>query len=585
MPLPQSFIEELHDRNDIVEVIGQSVALKRRGRLYTGLCPFHNEKTPSFTVYADTRSYYCFGCGAGGDVISFVMAHENLDYIEAVRWLANRAGMQLPDDTDDSGYTQRKRNFEMNKLAARFFFDTLNADEGRNARAYLRQRKLSDSTIKRFGIGYAPSGWNGLRDHLRAKGYKDDEMVDAGLCSRNDRSNSVYDFFRERVMFPIFDLRGNVIAFSGRTIVNDNRKYINTRDTAVFKKSRAIFAMQIAKNTDTRRIILCEGQMDVIALHAAGFDNAVAACGTALTDEQVRMISQYADEVVLAYDGDGAGQKAARRAIDLFKNTNLNVKVLAIEGAKDPDEYIKAFGADKFRELLDGSANSTEYELRRAKRSFDTDTDNGRVQYLREAAQVLARAQSATERDLYAGRVAADMGVSKEALVSQIEGVRRSAMNKQVREQERRLVQGVGEKYNLRGKEQSGKLAVASAQRRLIALLYANPDLSGAIRRQVQPEDFVSEDEGAIFAALCEQMDRDEFSGVASMSALLPPNRLAILSGIVAESAGVNFSPEDADFLIDKIVKSREAPTDEAVKAMDASALQKLIEKKKQSDH
>ena len=583
MPLPQSFIEELHDRNDIVEVISQSVALRRRGRLYTGLCPFHNEKTPSFTVYPDTRSYFCFGCGAGGDVISFVMARENLDYIEAVRWLANRAGLQLPEETDDSGYTRRRRCFEMNKLAARFFFDTLNAEAGKPARLYLRkERRLDDATIRRFGIGYASDAWNALRDHLRAKGYKDDEMVEAGLCSRSEKTGSVYDFFRERVMFPIFDLRGNVLAFSGRTIVGDSRKYVNTKDTPVFKKSRAIFAMNIAKNTDTRRIILCEGQMDVIAIHAAGFDNAVAACGTALTDEQVHIIAQYADEVVLAYDGDGAGQKAAKRAIELFKNTNLAVKVLAIEGAKDPDEYIKAFGPDKFRELVEGSSNSTEYQLTKAKRSFDTDTDNGRVQYLSAAADILSRAPSPTERDLYAGRVAADMGVSKDALVRQIEGLRRRLGAKKEKEREEALVRAVPEQYHLRGGD-AAQLAPASAQRKLIALVFANPDLAASVTRQVSREDFVSADEGAVFAALAGQIARDEFTGIPSMSAVLPAPQMSLLSGILAENVGVNFSPGDADFLIGRIVRSRETPNAAAVKEMDAGELQKLIEKNKKN--
>ncbi|MEG2677550.1 MAG: DNA primase, partial [Oscillospiraceae bacterium] len=430
MALPQGFLQELHDRNDIVEVIGSYVSLKRRGRLNTGLCPFHNEKTPSFVVYSDTQSYFCFGCGAGGDVITFIKTKENLDYIESVRLLANRAGMTMPEDMDDSGYIKRKRAFDINKLAARYFFATLNSDAGKNARGYLRARKLSDSSIKRFGIGYAGSEWSGLRDHLHTHGYKDDELVEAGVCTKSEKG-TVYDFFRERIMFPIFDLRGNVIAFSGRTVTEDNRKYLNTRDTIIFKKSRAIFAMNIAKNTDTRRIILCEGQMDVIAMHQAGFENAVAACGTALTDEQVRMISQYADEVVLAYDDDGAGQKAARRAIDMFKNTNILVKVLKIDGAKDPDEYIKKNGVDRFRELVDKSSNSVEYELRRARLKYDIETDNGRVQYLKDASEILARTTSPTERDLFAGRVSQDIGVSKEAILLQSDRIRKRVFAKQ----------------------------------------------------------------------------------------------------------------------------------------------------------
>ncbi|MEG2633219.1 MAG: DNA primase [Oscillospiraceae bacterium] len=579
MALPQGFLQELHDRNDIVEVIGSYVSLKRRGRLNTGLCPFHNEKTPSFVVYSDTQSYFCFGCGAGGDVITFIKTKENLDYIESVRLLANRAGMTMPEDMDDSGYIKRKRAFDINKLAARYFFATLNSDAGKNARGYLRARKLSDSSIKRFGIGYAGSEWSGLRDHLHTQGYKDDELVEAGVCTKSEKG-TVYDFFRERIMFPIFDLRGNVIAFSGRTVTEDNRKYLNTRDTIIFKKSRAIFAMNIAKNTDTRRIILCEGQMDVIAMHQAGFENAVAACGTALTDEQVRMISQYADEVVLAYDDDGAGQKAARRAIDMFKNTNILVKVLKIDGAKDPDEYIKKNGADRFRELVDKSSNSVEYELRRARLKYDIETDNGRVQYLKDASEILARTTSPTERDLFAGRVSQDIGVSKEAILLQSDRIRKRVFAKQNREQSDKLVREVGEKFNIRGIGGT-RLASASAQRQLISLLYMNPDLSSAVSGQVSKSDFVSGDEGVIFEELCRLMERDEFNGMASVSETLQTNQISILSGILAENNGINYSAEDANFLIDKIVKNRAALSRDEVKTMDSAERLKLIDKNK----
>ncbi len=580
MALPQTFLQELHDRNEVVDVVGSYVPLKRRGRLHTGLCPFHNEKTPSFVVYQDTQSFYCFGCGAGGDVITFIKQRENLDYIEAVRFLAARAGIQMPEEADDSGFMQRKRAFEINKLAARYFFHTLNSDAGREARAYLRRRGLTDEYIKKFGVGYAAGGWNGLRDHLRGQGYKDDELVDAGVCVKSEKG-SVYDFFRERIMFPIFDLRGNVIAFSGRTVTNDSRKYLNTRDTVIFKKSRAIFAMNIAKSTDTRRLILCEGQMDVMAIHQAGFDNAVAACGTALTDEQVRIISQYADEVVLAYDGDEPGQKATRRAIDLFKATNILVKVLKIEGAKDPDEYIKTFGADKFRALLDGSSNSVEYELRRAKGNFDTETDNGRVQYLKAASEILARTQSPTERDLYAGRVAQDMGVSRESVLLQADSLRRRNYAKQEREQADKLVKGVGERWGIRGLG-GAKLAAASAGRNLLALLYRSPDLCEPIAEQVMPADFASENEGKIFTALCAQMRRDEFSGMGSLAGELEAEQISLLSGILAETSGINYNAADADFLIEKILKNKQAPSKDELRTMDAQALQQLIDKKKQ---
>ncbi len=287
MPLPQDFIDELHERNDIVDVIGSYVSLNHRGRLYTALCPFHNEKTPSFTVFPDTRSFYCFGCHEGGDVISFVMKYENLEYIEAVRLLADRAGMTLPDGTDQSAAQRKKRILEANRTAARFFFSQLNSEQGKKARRYLRDRGLEDRTIAKYGIGYAPDTWDSLKKHLNEKGFSNDEIVEAGLCSRTQKGN-VIDFFRERVMFPVIDLRGQIIAFSGRTIADDNRKYLNTRDTSVFKKSRTLFSFNFAKNSEQHRLILVEGQMDVISLWQAGFTEAVATLGTAITEEHAQ---------------------------------------------------------------------------------------------------------------------------------------------------------------------------------------------------------------------------------------------------------------------------------------------------------
>ena len=580
MALPQEFLLQLHDRNEITELVGSYVDLKLRSRIYTGLCPFHNEKTPSFTVYPDTQSFYCFGCGAGGDAITFIKMRENLDYIESVRFLAARAGIEMPEETRDGSFDSRKRILEANKLAARFFFDALNTEEGKNARAYLRRRGLGDAVIKRFGLGYAPDSWDGLKKHLNEKGYRNEELTEAGLCTINKSGTGVYDFFRNRLMFPVIDVRGNVIAFSGRTLGDDSRKYINTRETPVFTKSRTLYALNIAKTTDIRRIIVAEGQMDVIAIHQAGFDNAVAALGTALTAEHARMVAQYADEVVLAYDADEAGQKAVHRAIDIFKNTKLLVKVIDIKGAKDPDEYIKNHGADHFRNLLDNSGNSIEYEIRRAKLKYDTETDSGRVQYLGECAAILARTPSPTERDLYAGRVAEQAGVSKSALLLQIEQNRRRENTKRQKEEGRRFAHGLSEKYGAKGKDARGIGAVA-AERRLIALLFYNPDLCGRIGEQIAPEDFVSDEARTIYQSLAQTINDDRFSGLGSMSQELESNMISIMSGILAENSGINFTAEDADFLIDKILRTQGTPDAEKIKQMDAGELKKKIDDKK----
>lgn len=585
MPLPQDFIMQLHDRNEIVDLIGSYVQIRKRGRVYTGLCPFHNEKTPSFTVYPDTQSFYCFGCGTGGDAITFVKLRENLEYIEAVKLLAARAGMTMPEDADDGRGNLRKRVLEANKLAARFFFDSLNAESGKQARAYLRRRKLSDAVIKKFGLGYAPESWDALKNHLNEKGFKNTELVEAGLCTVNQAGTSTYDFFRDRVMFPVIDVRGNVVAFSGRTLsAQDSRKYVNTRDTVAFKKSRTLYALNVAKNSDSRRIIVAEGQMDVIAIHQAGIDCAVAALGTALTDEHVRMISQYADEVVLAYDGDEAGQRATKRAIETFKNSNLLIKVITYEGGKDPDEYIQKHGAESFRELIEHSGNSVEYELGRARLQADLESDGGRVQYLRACAEILARNPSPTERDLYAGRVAETAGVTKQALLLQIDQIRGRTRYKQRKEADRRFVSSVGDRYGTKPYE-AGKLGAVSAERRLVALLFYNPDLCDPIRQQVEPSDFSSEETAGIYSALVDTIRNERFAGVTSLSQDLGAAQLSVLSGVLAENSGINFTPEDADYLIDKILKPHSVPDDAAIREMEADELKKLIEKKTKSEN
>ena len=358
--IPQEYIQEVVARNDITDVIGSYVQLRHRGRTHTGLCPFHSEKTPSFVVYPETQSYYCFGCGAGGDVITFIRTMNNLGYVEAVKFLAARAGMPLPDEDDKAG-KMRSRILEINKQAARFFYQCLNAnnEQASAARAYWRRRGLSDGTIRRFGLGWAPDDFRSTLNWLRERGFNEEELLASGLVKRSEKGN-LYNIFRGRVMTPIFDLRGNVIAFGGRVLGDEKPKYINSPETPVYKKSRAMFALNLAKKSPSRRYILCEGYMDVISLHQAGFDTAVAACGTALTGEQVKLLENYADEVVLCYDSDEAGQKATARSLELFSHSPIKVSVLTVTGAKDPDEFIKKFGKNRFEMLLNGTHNALE---------------------------------------------------------------------------------------------------------------------------------------------------------------------------------------------------------------------------------
>ena len=416
--IPHEYIEELTRRTDIVELVGSYVQLKRKGRLYGGLCPFHSEKTPSFYVYPDTQSFYCFGCGAGGDAITFTKKINSIDYPEAVKLLAARAGMPEPQEDDKTG-RMRSRILSMNKEAARFFHACLNStvEEARQARAYWRRRGLDDKTIVRFGLGYAPNDGQALYQFLRDKGYNQQELDASGLFKRS-ASGRIYCLFWKRVMTPIFDLRGNIIAFGGRVLDDSKPKYVNSPETLVYHKSETVFALQIAKRSAVRRFVLCEGYMDVISMHQEGIDTAVCACGTALTPEQVRLISEYADEVILSYDSDEAGQKATLRSLELFRNSPVKVGVLQIPGAKDPDEYIKKYGAERFKALLDGVGNALDFRLGRLRSQYDLAQDAQRLEYVKEAVNMLAERSNPTEQEVYAGRLAEETNISKTAIMT-----------------------------------------------------------------------------------------------------------------------------------------------------------------------
>ena len=579
MPLPQDFMDELHERSDIVDVIGSYLSLNHRGRLYTALCPFHNEKTPSFTVFPETSSFYCFGCHEGGDVITFVEKYENLEYMEAVKLLADRAGMTVPDGSDQRAAQRNKRILEANKAAGRFFFSMLNSDSGRSARKYLRDRGLQDRTITKYGIGYAPDTWSALRDHLNSKGFTDDELIDAGLCSRS-RNGGAIDFFRQRVMFPVIDLRGQVVAFSGRTLIDDNRKYLNTRDTPVFKKSRTLFSLNFAKNSDEHRLILVEGQMDVISLWQAGFTEAVATLGTAITAEHAQVISRYVNEVLICYDSDEAGQRATRRAIDILRAAGIDTGVIEVVGAKDPDELIKNQGAAAFRALIDKASGSMEYELNKAARQYDLNIPDDKVKYLDEATSILARSNSATETEVWAGRVAQQTEIDKNTILLTVQRKRNSRRAAQTRKENDKFAQSIGERYNLRSYERE-KLGTVSAERRLVALVCAHPDLCKSIQERISGDDFTDEGTGAIFDKICQQINSNEYTGFTSMTAVLEPEQISALSGMIAESSSVQYKPQDADFFIDKILENRSRLSKDELANMSLEDINKMIKSRK----
>ena len=565
--IPHEYVEEVVRRNDITDVVASYVQLRHRGRTHTGLCHFHSEKTPSFVVYPETQSFYCFGCGAGGDVITFIKKINNLDYVEAVKYLAGRAGMPMPEEDDKVGRL-RSRVLSVNKETARFFYEQLNAptEEAAAARAYWRGRGLSDSTIRRFGLGYAPNDFRALRMHLRAKGFTEEEMLAAGVEKRSEKGN-VYDAFRGRVMTPIFDLRGNVIAFGGRVLGNEKPKYINSPETLVYKKSKAMFALSIAKKSTSRRYILCEGYMDVISLHQAGFDTAVAACGTALTAEQVRLLAEYADEVVLCYDSDEAGQKATARSLGLFSESPVKVSVLNIPNAKDPDEFIKKFGRDAFERLLNGTSNAIEYKIQKVKSKYDITRAADRVEYIKEVIRILADGVSPTERDIYAGRLAEETDVAKAAILNQLDAAVKAGRRRKQRQFERDLLnQGLGSDiklpYNTMNSEKA--LGVASAEQQLVAAMVKNPDFISTVEKRLAPEQFLMEDMGEAYRAILRCRAQGIRPDLTALATQLPEDTVNRISHLLARNYDVGIGPRDVEMYLNRIQQSAPKSTEAA---------------------
>ncbi len=490
--LPDSFIQELIAKNDIESVVSSYVSMKRRGRNLVGLCPFHGEKTPSFNLYPETASFYCFGCGAGGDVITFIKRIENLSYIDAVKFLADRVGMTMPEHTfDDTASKQRVRILEANREAARLYHSVLYSAQGKTALDYYHSRGYTDATIKHFGLGYAPDSFWFLRDELRKKGYHDEELRVAWLCGLSQKG-SLYDLFRNRVMIPIIDVRGNVIAFGGRVLDDSKPKYLNSGETPVFKKTNNLFALNFAKQSTQKQLILCEGYMDVIALHQAGFTNAVAALGTSFTADHARLMARYTDEAILIFDADAAGQKGAQRAIGLLREVGMRIRLVTIPDGKDPDEFIRKNGAERFRLLIERSANDVEYRLMELGKRHLLNTSDGKVAYLKEVASVLAELHNPLEREVYATRVANDLGVSKDNLLLQIAG---QVKQKQRQKQDRQMSQIVRNSEEMTKKanpEAAKAVRAASAEEALLGMLLIHPDYLTAVQPLLSADEMIT---------------------------------------------------------------------------------------------
>ena len=541
--IPEDIINEIKYRNDIETAVSQYVNLKRRGKNLVGLCPFHSEKTPSFTVYPENGSFYCFGCGVGGDVFTFTGLIENLDYIESVKLLAERSGITLPQDGyDDSMQRLKKKIYDINRDTARFFHSFLMSQGGKWALDYLTGRGLTVKTIKHFGLGAAPDSWDALIHHLKEKGYSESDMLAANVIGRNQRGN-IYDRFRKRVMFPIINIRGNIVAFSGRAMPGEDKqagKYVNTADTPVYKKSENLFGINFAKSVCSERVILVEGNMDVISLHQAGFENTVAPLGTAFTTEQANLLSRYTKEIVLMLDADAAGQKAVRRASGLLENTGLSVRVVVIPDGKDPDEYIKKNGKERFAALLEGAVSDMEYKLLTAAKDIDLNSEDGRLKYLAAAAEIIAATDDIMTRDIYIGRLSEKYGVSRTALTTRVNELRKRNSCQKQKKEITDIIRPKFAKDDI-NPERRKSVKGTAAEETLIAVLLKNPDFYKIALDKLPPEKMLTSLNRRIYETIISVLEHGGSLDISAFAEKLLPAEIGYLVSLQnSEKAGKN---------------------------------------------
>ncbi len=566
--IPREIIEEIKYRNDIVEVVSSYVTLKNAGSNMLGLCPFHSERTPSFTVFASNQNYYCFGCGAGGDVITFIMKMENLEYTAALEFLAKRAGITIPEDNSSirkKDGIDRQRVFAMNRDAAKFFRNCLFDESiGREAREYLSSRGLDSTTVKRFGLGYSPDSFNLLRDHMHRLGYTDEELTVGFLCGVSKKTGRPFDYFRNRVMFPIIDVSGNVVAFGGRVMDGSMPKYLNTSDTPGFKKSRNLFALNYAKSNCAEQMILCEGYMDVIALHAAGFGNAVATLGTAITQEQARIMSRYTKKVIISYDSDDAGKAAAFKAMKYLSEVGLDVKILKMNGAKDPDEYIRKFGADAFKKLLSESRTSFEYKLEDVLSRYDITNNAEKIKALSELCLVLSGVNSSVEREIHISEVAKRFEFPADVIRNDVKRIISRKIRERKKEEGKRAIaesSGWGDRINA---DAMKNIHASKTEEVILALMLLYDDLRSAVFRgevELDVEDFFTEFGRRVFVALLDG-ERD--------------------GGFDFGMLGERFTPDEIG-RITKIKLSREKLTQNGMQVLSDAAAALRAERNKQN--
>ena len=587
MMISREMIEEIRSRNDIVELIGSYVNLKRAGANFNGLCPYHSERSPSFTVFPGTQSFYCFGCGAGGDAITFVMKSENLDYPSAVEFLAKRAGITITVDDKEKDGIGKKRILEMNLAAAKYFraclFDT---KLGKVGMEYLADKRgLSPAVIKHFGLGFAPESFGALTDYMHKQGFSDEELITGFLCGKSQKTGRAYDYFRNRVIFPIINTSGDIIAFGGRVMDDSKPKYLNSSDTPGFKKSRNLFALNFAKNHCSERLILCEGYMDVIALHAAGFENAVATLGTALTQEQARLMAKHTKQVIISYDSDEAGQAATRKAVRMLSEVGLDVRILRMEGAKDPDEYIKKFGADNFRRLLDASRTGFEFKLETTLQKYNLAISSDKIKASGELCEYISEVWSEVERDVYVSAVSKRLGLPLEGLKNDVESLRRKKIktyNAKTAQEARLGAMGVGDKINTDGIK---NIKAKSAEEAVIGLMLLYDEYRDGVaygKISLTSEDFFSDFHRRVFERVVEMQKEDRYD-FALLGEYFTPDEMGRLQGLEQKRRALTENGKSV-FLgcVEALKKEKGMSSDIAGDSIDA--IRRLLESKRGSN-
>lgn len=592
MKYPREWIDSVRERSDIVELIGSYVTLRRAGSNYTGLCPFHSERTPSFTVFPDTQSFFCFGCEAGGDAFTFVMRSENLEYPEAVEFLAKRAGIQIPETHEDSDQPRgisRARAYELNRAAARFYrdclFDPAIGEAGMN---YLRDtRGLDTAVIRHFGLGYAPNEFGVLLPHLKSLGFTEEEMRQCFLCGRS-QSGRYYDYFRGRVMFPVINTAGEVVAFSGRDVTGTSKaKYLNSSDTPVFQKRKNLFALNFAKAHCAEQMILCEGNMDVVSMHAAGFENAVASLGTALTDEQARIMARYTKQVIIAYDGDSAGQRAAGRAMDIFARVGLDVRVLRITDAKDPDEYIRKFGTDAFARLLKGSSTGFSYRLDGVLNRYNIKEPEDRIKAAAELCGMVARVWSSAEREVYLQAVSERLGLPIDSLRRDVERAQARIQRDRHQSEARAARMSALALDDRVNPEAAGNIRAAAAEDTVLGLMLLYEEHRRAVREgavSLTADDFVTAFNRRVFEAIMELENSDGGFSTAVLGEQFDPDEMGRLAKLA--QARRNLSENGQSVLkaaVRTLLDEKNAVTKDDAPPEDS--LERLLEKKRQKMH